>query len=191
MLLPPLALLLAVLWPAPAPVQADPAIAARCEAARSIIAGQIRAEEKPVIIISNRGFGDDKISLTQFLRGWFRDEMPPHDLADRFLATPHVALLDACPDLPRTLARDGVEFGDEAANAMTERVFNTLPLNLMSYPSNILGFSLPVLSPDGQSAVMHSSATCGSVCGAGWVIWLKRDASGEWKTQSGRTSWIS
>ncbi|NBW08029.1 MAG: hypothetical protein EBR82_08375 [Caulobacteraceae bacterium] len=84
-----------------------------------------------------------------------------------------------------------MEFGDEAVTAMIERTRDAQGRTLMTYSSDILAFSLPVLSPDGQSAVMHSSATCGALCGSGFVIWLKRDAEGEWKTQSGRTSWIS
>jgi hypothetical protein len=192
MLLPPLALLLAALMPEPAAVQADPAIAARCEVARSVIAGQIRTDRKPVIIVSNTGFiGGDKLNLADFMNGWGRNAKPPRDLAGRFLATPNVDLLASCAELPQALARDGVEFGDEAVTAMIERSRDAQGRMSMVYSSNILGFSLPVISADGQSAMMHSSGTCGALCGSGFVIWLKRDAEGEWKTQNSRMSWIS
>jgi hypothetical protein len=192
MLLTPLAFLLAALMPEPAAVQADPAIAARCEVARSVIAERLKGRQKPVVIISDSGFGDRQVSANAFLHNWTQDAMPSRALAAAFLAKPSVDLLEACPDLPQALAGDGVAFGETEMTAMMERSRMTSDGHLSTfYTSDILGFSLPVLSADRRSALMHSSATCGALCGSGAVVYLKRDRQGVWKGESSRFSWIS
>lgn len=192
MLLPSLAFLLAALMSRSAEGQANSAIAARCEVARSVIADRLTGREKPVVIISDPGFRDRQVSANTFLRNWTQDVMPPRALVTAFLAKPPVDLLEACPNLPQQLAGNGVAFGQAEMTAMMERSRMT-PDGRPStfYTSDILRFSLPVLGRDGRSALMHSSASCGALCGSGAVVYLKRDRQGVWQSESSRFSWIS
>lgn len=189
MLLPSLAFLLAALMPAPAQAETDPAIAARCEVARSVIAEQLDRPMKPRAIVSDPGFSRE-VSVNDFRRNWIGDLTPSAGFAAAFLKSPAVDVLEACPDIAATFANEGLIFGQAEIDKMMEEVTSDGRRSPV-FDWSILALSLPVISADRQSALMHLSSTCGPLCGSGFVVYLKRDDRGVWKRQNSRASWIS
>ena len=46
-------------------------------------------------------------------------------------------------------------------------------------------------SSNGSEALFYHEHSCGSLCGAGTVVWVTRDSNGDWKVRKTINLWIS
>jgi len=134
---------------------------------------------------------------------------PDEPEEDAFTMTSAVMDPEVLPDVPPTLRR---ELLCEQSGGMlpssrydgAEVVLNDRTADIFSagvegwddfyqrYPESrgLLEVTSPAFSPDREHALVYMSHSCGGLCGTGWLVHLKRSASG-WRIESRRMLWIS
>ena len=115
---------------------------------------------------------------TMFQATW-AGEKPSADLIGAFVGLPAASVLDSCPGLSDTLAKDRIQSGDDAVARITAN--NGDIVDLPTYPASILSLSLPVISGDGRDAMVEESICEGVNMCAGSIRHLQRDKAGRWK----------
>ena len=106
-------------------------------------------------------------------------EKPSTDLMVAFIGLTPVGVLDSCPGLSDTLARDHIQSGDDAVARLTTT--NGDIVDLPTFPATILWLSLPVVSGDGAHALVQQNLCEGVNMCAGSIRYLERQRSGHWK----------
>ncbi|HEY1561722.1 MAG TPA: hypothetical protein VGF71_12675 [Caulobacteraceae bacterium] len=109
---------------------------------------------------------------------WSGDK-PSSDLMGAFIGLPPVGVLDSCPGLSDTLAKDHIRSGDDAVSRLTTT--NGDIVDLPTYPATILSLSLPVVSGDSVHALVQQNLCEGVNMCAGSIRYLEREKSGHWR----------
>jgi hypothetical protein len=92
----------------------------------------------------------------------------------------------SCPALRAWLDRQHVPHGEKAVSEVVGE-----PNGTDSHRADILGLTLPVVSPDGTEALTVTSYTTGPLSGVGQLFLLQRQPDGSWRAVSARHLWIS
>jgi hypothetical protein len=106
-------------------------------------------------------------------------EKPSLDLMGAFIGLPPASVLDSCPGLSDTLAKDHILSGDDAVSRLTTT--NGDIVDLPTYPATILSLSLPVVGGDGVHALVQQNLCEGVNMCAGSIRHLEREKSGHWR----------
>ncbi|HWD66508.1 MAG TPA: hypothetical protein VG227_00975 [Caulobacteraceae bacterium] len=106
-------------------------------------------------------------------------EKPSLDLMGAFIGLPPASVLDSCPGLSDTLAKDHIQSGDDAVSRLTTT--NGDIVDLPTYPATILSLSLPVVGGDGVHALVQQNLCEGVNMCAGSIRHLEREKSGHWR----------
>jgi hypothetical protein len=109
---------------------------------------------------------------------WTGDR-PQVDLVGAFIGLPAVGVLDSCPGLSDTLARERIQSGDDAVARVTTTTGDIV--DLPTYPASVLSLSLPVVSGDGRDALVEENLCRGVNMCLGSIRHLQREKSGRWK----------
>jgi len=105
-----------------------------------------------------------------------------------FLQNPKLKnAVTVCPSLQQFLRKNSVMIGQNAI----ERVIAQKDGETNQYPRSIAAQSMPVLSDDGQSAMMFASRVYAGLAGGGLIIKIERRPSGEWQPTRAQVVWIS
>ena len=175
------------------PVSARPPVS--CQVAESIIqvwASRTKAGEQNVLDHGPDSFpGEDKLDVQTFVsRINWRRSPPPTALAAKFLRTKGADALTACPELAALAGRLHWGVGDAAADALTNGVDQSGNPRLV-WNGRVSVLSLPVVDDQGDAALAATGSSCGPLCGAGWVHYLRRAPNGQWVIVDSYLSWIS
>lgn len=95
-------------------------------------------------------------------------------------------LVSHCPVLVQRIKKAGTKVGGAAVDAIA----NSEDASGL-YPAEIVSLSLPVVSKDGQSAVMIVDSVVGSEAGGGAIYYLRRGVDGDWQVVDWWGTWIS
>ncbi len=122
----------------------------------------------------------DYTADTLFQAVWNGDK-PSADLATAFMSVPAASVLDSCPGLTDTLAKDRIQSGDDAVARVTAT--NGDIVELPTYPATVLSLSLPVVSGSGRDALVQENLCQGvDIACAGSIRHLQRGKSGRWRS---------
>jgi hypothetical protein len=83
------------------------------------------------------------------------------------------------------LTQHRIKYGAAAVHAVTARSTDD------ELPAGIFTVSLPVVSDDGEVALLYSSDVWGVLAGGGAVQLYRRQADGTWKLIANRRLWVS
>jgi hypothetical protein len=108
-------------------------------------------------------------------------------LAARFAAVRTGGPLTDCPGFSAFVISLGGRVGEVAEH----RALRTGRGDPDTYSSDFEEMSTPVLSADGQRALVYVASTCGRLCGAGSMLHIARQANGEWRVLDRVGLWIS
>jgi hypothetical protein len=120
----------------------------------------------------------DYTADTLFQAPWSGDK-PSTDLVGAFIGLPPLGVLDSCPGLSDTLAKDRIQSGDDAVARLTTPTGDIV--DLPTYPAAILSLSLPVVSGDGVHALVQQNLCEGVNMCVGSIRHLEREKSGHWR----------
>lgn len=122
---------------------------------------------------------------------WFKltgqyGEAPARDLLEKGQDMPRDSAVARCPALRAYLDRARIRYG---AKAVAETVAHADGEH--AYPADILGLTLPSLSPDGKQALTMTSFQSAPLSGLGQFFLLERQDDGGWPVISAQRLWIS
>lgn len=109
---------------------------------------------------------------------------PPDELISGLRASAGVSAIKHCANVRKLLDSKGIRYGEGAVNSGSSS-------NGALFKSAILGISLPVISKDGNEAVLVESFSAGMLLGRGNVTYLKRQPDGKWKVIGEAMLWVS
>ena len=104
------------------------------------------------------------------------------EFLDRGLRTNSVS---SCPSVRNWLTHHRIKYGIAAVHAVTARSIDD------ELPAGIFTVSLPVVSDDGQLALVYTSDVWGGLAGGGAIQLYRRQADGTWKFITDRRLWVS
>lgn len=184
---------------------------AQCEAVTSYIAWEISelVDEKLVFATRNTNLNIGHASEAEIeefvMMDWFdlRGKSPwsqdiPYKtikktLAEKqslrsFLGNPEmVDAVTSCQNLRSLLQKKSIMTGQRAV----EQVISLKNKKTGQYPRAIHAQYMPILSGDGQSAMVFASQSYGELAGGGLIIKIERQATGEWKPTRAHVLWVS
>jgi hypothetical protein len=153
-----------------------------CAAALDLILSHAGKGKKttPVVVAGAPDTAETKDYTAETLaKAEWAGDRPSADLVSAFIGLPAVGVLDSCPGLSDTLARDRIQSGDDAVAQITQS--NGDIVDLPTYPAAILSLSLPVVSGDGRDALVQVNICQGVNMCAGSIRHLQKEKSGHWK----------
>ncbi|MQP65785.1 hypothetical protein GE253_10575 [Niveispirillum sp. SYP-B3756] len=109
---------------------------------------------------------------------------PPNELISGLRAGGGASAIKHCANVRKLLDSKGIRYGEDAVNSGSSS-------NGALFKSAILGISLPVISKDGNEAVLVESFSAGMLLGRGNVTYLKRQADGKWQAIGEAMLWVS
>ncbi len=109
---------------------------------------------------------------------------PPDELISSLRASAGASAIKYCTNVRKLLDSKGIRYGEDAVNSGASS-------NGTLFKSAILGISLPVISKDGNAAVLVESFSAGMLLGRGNVTYLKRQPDGKWKVVGEAMLWVS
>jgi hypothetical protein len=165
---------------------APPASIPQCEAAWVYARMMVAELHGHRVVFDTHSFAGAQITVEP--QGWYVPHVgseapaPPADLIGRW---PARNALRACPSLPQRLASLHIRYGDAAVRwALRQRRDG-------SYRAVIFTISLPLVSQDGQHAVVETSMASAPLGGGGTLVHLVRDSTGNWHSAGWKGLWIS
>ena len=154
-----------------------------CAAALDLIANHAGKGKRatPLVVAGAPDTAETKdyTADTLFQAVWNGDK-PSADLASAFMGSPAASVLDSCPGLTDTLAKDRIQSGDDAVARVTAT--NSDIVELPTYPATVLSLSLPVVSGSGRDALVQENLCQGVNMCAGSIRHLQREKSGRWRS---------
>lgn len=184
-----LPLALAAALPAP-PTDAD-----RCHWTAEIVRDVILPAEakRQYLVFEDRAFS------------WWKDRLPVKPIATRekgevallnaWLDEPHASAVTECSDVRALLRRQRIGFGEKAVRAAKDNNDEMFRPGHQRDPSKhrmtVYGIAMPTFNADGTEAVLEKNYDCGSLCGGGNVVKVRRDPDGSWRKVAEWPLWIS
>lgn len=153
-----------------------------CKAALDLILSHLGKGKKatPLVVAGAPDAAETKdYTADTLLEATWNGDKPSADLASAFMGLPAVGVLDSCPGLSDTLAKNRIQSGDDAVTRMTQSTGDIV--DLPTYPAMILSLSLPVVSGDGRDALVQENICGGVNLCAGSIKHLQREKTGRWK----------
>ncbi|MDG5495517.1 hypothetical protein [Niveispirillum sp. BGYR6] len=109
---------------------------------------------------------------------------PSDELISSLRASGGASAIKHCANVRKLLDSKGIRYGEDAVNSGSSS-------SGALFKSAILGISLPVISKDGNEAVLVESFSAGMLLGRGNVTYLKRQPDGTWKVVGEAMLWVS
>jgi hypothetical protein len=177
---------LACLMPAAASA-AEPGRAA-CEVAAATITDHLATERGRVVVVVgvSPDAGPSKADIARRRLSDWSKAAPSQPLLRAWSAAPRTDVLQ-CPAVQDLLARRGIASGQAAADPLRQ---GSGGKPLLSWRGEILAVGMPVVSADGQDALVEIGSACGGLCGAGFLLHLRR-ANDAWAVAGSLWLWIS
>lgn len=179
------------------PGQAAPkgGTAAQCEIALQVMK-DITAHEygKPMVFDTHRTDLLVQVDAEALAKGWtkFVDgktvevASPPTQVAAEFLNGGfRKNSVSSCFSVRKWLTEHQIRYGRAAVRSVSARAIDD------ELPAGIFTVSLPVVSNDGQVALVYTSDVWGGEAGGGAVELYRRQDDGTWKFVADRRLWIS
>lgn len=161
----------------------DPAPPAACDVALAFVELRHGGKQALPLVMT-----PERESLFGWNRGGIAAEMaadpPPAELIARLEAGLTSALLH-CPGLPAELEKRRIAHGRDAAQRAAVADASG------RYGANVISVALPVLSADGNQALVAASTVRGQENGEGEVFHLRRQTDGSWRIVARAMTWIS
>ena len=104
-----------------------------------------------------------------------------------FAAQKPVAAITVCRNAVKYLDDRGIQHGKAAVDALT----NSPAWRSLDNKTMLVGIALPVVSRDGNDALVEISNSIGITAGAGGVWHLRRQSDGKWVTVGTARGWIA
>lgn len=139
----------------------------------------------------NPNYDIEDADLPKLLAEWPLGPYPriAQDHFRAFAAQPASNAFFACPDLKRLAVSKGYKVGSEAA---IEAAHDPKTGNLRDvFTSQIISFTLPYLSEDGNSALVAYRMSVGGLDGHGMLVLYRKNAEGNWELVDVLRLWIS
>jgi hypothetical protein len=138
--------------------------------------------DEPIVVQSDTNRSLD--SADRVLNKGWRKAKPSRALAEKFAKAPPGDVLNACPSVRRLLTERKVAFGSEAARAAAS---SEPPREISPISSHLyLSMSLPVVSDDGQEALVVTESAGGAS-----IAYFRRDDGGHWRREDSAVAAIA
>ena len=132
------------------------------------------------------------VNAESLATGWTRFEAdkkievasPPTEVATDFAK----GLRDSvsrCSSVRRWLSKHRIRYGRAAVKAVVARAVDD------ELPAGLFTVSLPIISHDGETALVYTSDTWGGEAGGGFAHLYRRRPDGSWKSEAVRRLWTS
>jgi hypothetical protein len=129
---------------------------------------------------------DGQALITQQWQG----ERPSIDLANAFASAQPTSATKECPEISAYLDRVGMQHGDAAASAAMAADPKENRMIKPFFSATIFSLSFPVMSENGDEALVDVAVGGGITAGAGSVHFLRRRPNGEWTDIGQLHTWI-
>jgi hypothetical protein len=96
-----------------------------------------------------------------------------------------------CPAITAVLSERGISYGDSAVKSVSAITNPELDPEVDQHSKTITSLYLPVLSDDGQSALLVDSRSWGPLEGVGLIVKIERQSNGEWLPTRWQMMWVS
>jgi hypothetical protein len=166
--------------------------AAECELALQVVKDVSSQDYGKPIVFDTTDPTFPPFDAETLATGWTRFEgdkkievaSPPTEVAIRFVG----GLRDSvsrCSSVRRWLTQHRIRYGRAAVKAVVARAVDD------ELPAGLFAVSLPIISHDGQTALVYTSDTWGGEAGGGFAHLYRRRSDGSWRPDAVRRLWIS
>lgn len=170
------------------PVDSSKTDVAACEAVQALVEQDLsqRTDRPEAILAFSGDAADQDDSVQDFRRNW-RGPPPSAALSYQFL---HQGLRDpitACPLLRRRLDEAHIIHDQSQVDAIIDKP----RANFSVYPISIFAIALPVVTDNGQEALVHTARGGGPLAGGEQVLHMRKGQDGKWRVIDGKITAIA
>jgi hypothetical protein len=173
---------------------------ARCQVAEAALENLLPPQETPeaetVKYLDKDVGGFPPIDLNNYdlsnKKSWDSKNAPSPELVQSFIQQKQIAALNTCSALEEFAGIEGWTTGP-GARIEIRKIWDMEPgdKNFGRRQGLVVVLLTPVVSVDGQEALVEWQAVCGHLCGLGSVVYFRKDVSGHWMQVAIRELWAS